>query len=288
VVGKEKPINHATIMFNVSTTHAAFINLDHRKDRLIHMEKELKRAGLTERFDITRLRGMLPAEYTGDRGKVVVMQARTPGAIGCHYSQVKVMQTALLNKQHAFVMEDDLVFCDDFITRLEYMGRFLNTHAWDVMWLGGTFHINPPYWHTGKNIDLLYSNSIGRDAELTDDPRILRTYGAFSTYAYIVNKDSIAKILTMLDSVVHKSMGIDWAFIKLQPDIFTYAFVPGSVKQMDNPSDIGKPDSHGRQAFTYFSGFSKLNHSVDKSRYWWAKRMEDFDPLKFDWKEAKI
>lgn len=270
-------------MFTPENTYIAYINLDHRLDRLLHMEKELGKASIKA----VRQRGMLPQEYRGDESKVAAMRARTPGAIGCHYSQVKVMQTALEKGKHAFVMEDDLVFCDDFPERMLYIEAFLETNPWDIMWLGATFHVNPPYWHTGRNFDLPLTEVRGRDAELTSVPRILRTYGAFCTYAYIVNKDSIAKVLTMLDSIVHLSMGIDWAMINLQPHLFTYAFVPGSIKQMDNPSDIGKP-SGNRKAFTYFSNFSKINGTAEKSKYWWQKKMTDFDPLTFDWKEAKI
>ncbi len=206
------------------------------------------------------------------------MLNRTPGALGCHISQVLVMGAACAELKHAFVMEDDLIFCSDFQKRLTYIDEFTKTHSWDAIWLGATFHVNPPYWHTGKNPDLKGSN-FGRDAELTDDPRMIRTYGAFSTYAYIVNLESIPKILALLDKHVHESMGIDWLFIKIQPQLKTFAFVPGCVKQMDNKSDIGK-------GWTIFSGFAKLNGTKENSAYWWQDRMEDFLPENFNWKEC--
>jgi GR25 family glycosyltransferase involved in LPS biosynthesis len=268
-------------MFTRDNTYAAFVNLDHRKDRLLHMQHQLKKSGIADYFDVQRQRGMLPSEYTGNPDRVSVMRNRTPGAIGCHYSQVRIMNAALQAGKHAFVMEDDLVFCDDFLERLGYTSVFLEHHPWDVLWLGATFHINPPYWHTGRNRELRHTNPLGRDAELTDDPRIIRTYGAFSTYAYIVNHSSLKTVLQLLERLVPQSIGIDWAFIKLQPDLFTYAFVPGSVKQMDNKSDIGS-------GFTYFSNFRKLNGSEANSAYWWQKRMEDFDPKTFNWQEAGL
>lgn len=261
----------------IENLYASYVNLDTRKDRRIHMEHQLGRTGISAE----RLRGMYPREYTGPPEKVAVMQARTPGAIGCHYSQVKIMETALLKGKHAFVMEDDLVFCTDFRKRLEMIDKFTKNHPWDVIWLGGTFHVNPPFWHTGKNPDLPESNWLMRDAELTDDPRMIRTYGCFSTFAYIVNLKSLPNILYLLDKFVHESMGIDWLFIKLQPQLYTYAFVPGCVKQMDNKSDIGN-------GYTIFSNFSKLNGNLEKSRYWWQDTLEKFDPLTFNWAEAKI
>jgi len=104
-----------------------------------------------------------------------------------------------------------------------------------------------------------------------------RTYGAFCTYAYVVNVKSIEKILNLFDEHLHTSIGIDWLFIKLQPQLKCFAFVPGSVKQMDNKSDIGT-------GMTIFSGFSKLNGTVENSRYWYQENMSDFDPNTFEWK----
>lgn len=259
----------------IENLYSSFINLPSRKDRLIHMQAQLKKVGI----EAERIEGMLPHQYKGDKKKVEVMMQRTPGAVGCHFSQVAVMKKALELGKHAFVMEDDLIFCDDFQRRLGYIDRFVLTHPFDLIWLGGTVHINPPYWHTGKNLDLLGATK-GIDAEPTDDPRMIRTYGAFSTYAYIVNVKSIEKILKMLDDIVHESMGIDWAFIKLQPQLLTYMFLPGCVKQMDNPSDIGKPLANGQKAFTHFSHFAKST-----GPYWWQRRMEDFDIRTIKWQK---
>lgn len=241
-------------------SYISFVNLDHRKDRLARMEESLQKLGIAA----VRTPGMLPSEYKGDPSRVRVMRNRTPGAIGCHFSQVKIMTEALNRRKHAFVMEDDLMFCSDFHRRIQHMEKFIETHDWDILWLGGTFHINPPYWHTAS-----------RDAELTDDPRMIRTYGAFCTYAYIVRDTRIEKVLTLLDSWLDKSMGIDWAMIQMQPALCTYAFVPGCTRQYDNQSDIGK-------GITRFSGFAKLGP------YWYQDKMTDFDPTKFDWHEAKV
>jgi GR25 family glycosyltransferase involved in LPS biosynthesis len=259
----------------IENLYASFVNLSHRRDRLVHMQAQLKRVGV----DAVRTPGILPKDLKGDKSRYQVMINRTIGACGCYESQCNVMRDALSRGKHAFVMEDDLVFCDDFQERLKYIDEFTKTHSWDIIWGGATFHVNPPHWHTGKNPDLLGA-TIGRDAELTDDPRMIRTYGCFSTYAYIVNVESIEKILKLLDESVHESMGIDWLFIKLQPQLKTYSFVPGCVKQMDNKSDIGK-------GYTIFSGFAKLNGTIENSKYWWAKRMGEFSPESFNWAEAR-
>jgi GR25 family glycosyltransferase involved in LPS biosynthesis len=261
----------------LNNCYISFVNLDHRKDRLDHMTAELTRIGI----DAVRTRGRMPHEFTDNR-KVEVMRKRTPGAIGCHFSQVKVMQDALKLGKHAFVMEDDLIFCSDFKERISHIERFLDGKEWDVFWLGGTFHVNPPYWHKAGHSHQLRdcSCTLGRDAQVTEDPRVMRTYGAFSTFAYIVNQHSIDKILKLFDKHLHTSIGIDWLFIKLEPQLKTFAFVPGCVKQMDNASDIGI-GQNGKPAITKFSGFAMLGP------YWWQDRMEQFNPETFNWAEAR-
>lgn len=258
----------------LNDSYIGFLNLDSRPDRLNHMEQQLSRIGL----NAIRHRGKTANEYDLNDPKIQVMKNRTPGAIGCHFGQVNIMKTALSQDKHAVVFEDDLIFCNDFTERVKYMSEYLQGVEWDVMWLGGTFH-SPAFWHkVGKSgMPPDCSSQLGKDFDHTSDPRIKRTYGAFCTYAYIVNVKSIEKILNLFDEHLHTSIGIDWLFIKLQPQLKCFAFVPGSVKQMDNKSDIGT-------GMTIFSGFSKLNGTIENSRYWYQENMNDFDSNTFEWK----
>lgn len=249
----------------LENSYISFINLDHRTDRLLLMNEEMKKIGLPA----IRQRGMLPREVIANPEKVKVMKMRTPGAIGCHYSQVEVMKKAMELNQHAFVMEDDLMFCSDFHERMEIVDEFLKYREWDVLWLGGTFHTEPTWHKKGHSPELPGCKcSNHRDVEETSDKHIVRTFGCWSTYAYIVNSKSIEKILKLLDENVHKSMGIDWLFILLEPRLFTYAFVPGMVRQHDSRSDIGN-------GTTYFSHFEKLGP------HWYQDSMKGFDYTDF-------
>lgn len=255
--------------------YISYVNLDHRIDRLNHMVSELDRINLPA----IRQRAFHWKEVAHRDPKYLKMYERTPGAIGCHYSQCEIMRKAKAEDKHAFVMEDDLIFCSDFHERLIYIESFLEKQPdWDVFWLGGTFH-SPAFWHPKGESGMRpnCSANLGKDFDHTDDPRIKRTYGAFCTYAYIVNKNSIDKILNLFEQHIHTSIGIDWLFIKLQPQLKCFAFVPGCVKQMDNQSDIGN-------GVTVFSGFSRLNGTVENSRYWFQDKMEDFNPETFEWK----
>lgn len=237
--------------------YISFVNMDHRKDRLARMRLTLAAAGI----GAVRTRGRPWQEFNALDPRFQVMLKRTPGALGCYHSQMDVMAGAMAQEKHAFVMEDDLIICEDFKKRMELISAFAETHEWDVFWMGGTFHINPPYWHQP------------RDAVVTDDPRFMQTFGAFSTHAYIVNKSSLRRVGRLLGDLMIKSMGIDWSFIQIEPHLKTYAFVPGSIIQYDNKSDIGK-------GYTVFSGFSKLGP------YWYQNKMEDFDPTTYNWHEA--
>jgi hypothetical protein len=78
---------------------------------------------------------------------------------------------------------------------------------------------------------------------------MIRTYGCWGTYAYIINYNSLEKILSLLDENVSTSHAIDWLFIKLQPQLKTYAFNPGMAKQYDGKSDIVE----GIRTFSSFS-----------------------------------
>ncbi len=237
-----------------------FVNLDSRKDRLEHMMLQLASAGLK----VQRQRGLLPDEVVVAPRQVKVMRDRTPGAIGCHYAQREIIKKGAETGRNTLVMEDDLIFCEDLRERMAEAEEFLADKPWDIFWLGATFHVNPPVWH---------KDTLGRDIELTENPRFVKTYGTWCTYAYVVNGDFAARLVHLLDEIVHKSIGIDWAMIQLQPQLQTFAYVPGCVKQMDNKSNIGK-------GMTIFSNFAKLGP------FWWQPRREDFDPTAFNWAEA--
>lgn len=254
--------------------YASFVNLDSRPDRLEKMLVELNRVGLSA----VRTRGKLPIECNMDSTKVAVMRARTPGAIGCHFSQVQVMKDAYAVEKCAMVLEDDLIFCSDFQERLQYISSWVEWHEWDVIWLGATFH-SPAFWHLKGPSKMRpdCSANLGKDCEPTDDARMIRTYGAFSTHAYLVNYESIPKILDLFDKHLQESIGIDWLFIKLQPQLKCFSFVPGCVKQYDNMSNIGN-------GITKWSGFLNLNGADNSSAYVWQDKMNDFNPEGFTWK----
>jgi GR25 family glycosyltransferase involved in LPS biosynthesis len=229
------------------------------------MQKELARIGLDQvkRHPAVNWRNI---DHKEDRFRT--MFNRTPGAIGCYLSQMQVMLDAQDNGQDAVVLEDDLVFCSDFKDRMKIIEQFMDSQEWDVIWLGGTYHRDKPYWH-GLPHNKMLDCPCGLDADYQEEglQHFVRTWGAFSTHAYIVNFKSISKIIIMLQEQMSTSIGIDFSFIRMQPALKTYAFVPGCVKQIDNESDIGT-------GITHFSRFNKLGS------HWWADKMSDYVEIK--------
>ena len=101
-----------------------YINLEHRKDRLSHIEKQMKLLGISGiRFNAIK---------TND------------GAIGCTMSHIKCLEIAKeRNWDSVFICEDDIMFLDidTFKTNLK---RFMESDIdWDVCIVGG--NNGPPF-----------------------------------------------------------------------------------------------------------------------------------------------
>jgi GR25 family glycosyltransferase involved in LPS biosynthesis len=255
----------------LESSYISFCNLDERKDRLVNMTTELNRVGISA----VRQRSFPWKETDYKNPKYRVMYERTPGAIGCHLSQVEVMKTAYEIGMNAIVLEDDIRFCDDFKERMDYITEWTKENEWDIIWLGAAFHVNPPHWHKkgGSSMRPNCSAELGYDVKRTADPRMIRTYGCYNTFAYLVNYKSIKNLLGLLDAHVHESIGIDWLMIRLQPILKCFSFVPGCVYQIDNMSNIG-------------TGMTMWSGHLNNGPYVFQKRMEDFNPETFNWHEA--
>lgn len=239
-----------------------YVNLSTRPDRREHAEEQFARHGLQAR----RFEAYTPDQWNGP-GADVAMMRPTPGAIGCFMSQREVTRTVEGTDRVVAVCEDDVLFCDDLCDRLQYIEE--NFHKpWDVFWLGSTYHVNPPVWHT---------KDLGRDFCQTDVKHIHRAYGLWGTYAYLVNGRSVSRIMELFQRDLPKARGIDDLYIMLEPEINSYCFTPGMAFQIDGKTNIGV----GGDGMTIFSNFHKLGPYV------FTKRLEDFDYDSFNWAEGK-
>lgn len=244
--------------------YIGYVNLAHREDRRTHMEAELSRVGL----EAVRHEGINTKGSEWNRHPYEVMYKRTSGAIGCMLSQMEVMKAAYEHGKGAMVLEDDLVFATDIKERLDYIENFVNTKEpeADIIFLGGTVHLNPAWWHTKEHEPILRelcNCKLERDFDYIGDERMIRVYGMFSTHAYIIPYERIQFILSILEATMSYSIGIDFSLIVHQTKLDCFAYLPGSVKQIDNMSDIGN-------GMTIFSSFSMLGS------HWFQDNMNDY------------
>ena len=208
------------------------------------------------------------------------MRLNGNGTVGCTVSHLSILNNCVYKGVDAFVMEDDLTFATDTVQRLDKVEKFLNENEWDIFFLGGTYHVNPAVWHirneNGHIHPEMYNCNchLNRDAERTENPRIIRTYGCWCTYAYIINKDSIQKVLDLSYEYMDNTYALDQCWLKIQPMLKCYAYLPAVAKQYDAVSDV-------QGDFHQFSNFSRLGG------YWWQDLEAHFDPSNFEWNEAK-
>jgi glycosyl transferase family 25 len=190
-------------------TNAFYINLEHRKDRKEHVEREMKTMGIpVERFDAIKM---------------------SIGAIGCSMSHLQVLQNALNNNSdHVLIVEDDIQFLEPEIFKTNF-NRFLEKHGnnWDVILLAG--------------------NNVG-PYELVDETCI-KVSSCQTTTGYLVNGHYIKKLLknfkTGLDNFITNPTqpylyAIDQFWFSLQKTDNWYLIIPPTVFQRENYSDIEK------------------------------------------------
>jgi len=248
-----------------------YINLASRPDRDKHACAEFAKVGI----HATRFNAYTPDEWQGSSSTVQRMRDRTPGAIGCYQSQMELIDQAYRSGKVTAVCEDDVCFCNDLQLRLDYIERAVANLDWDIFYLGATFHVPGQWYHNKDCSDWGGTGKIGVDVSPTSNPRILRTYGIWGTYAYLVNPVNAAGVHGLFRKNIHRADGIDHLAIILGPAIRSYCFVPGCAWQYDNESNIGN-------GVTRFSGFKKLGPYV------WADQMSEFNPEKYCWKTGKV
>lgn len=190
----------------LNTIPVIYINLINRPDRKEHVEKELKKIGVTDavRFNAVKLEN---------------------GALGCSMSHLKCIEYAKKNNfDYIFVCEDDIEFLDPelFLTQLN---RFLDTHKnWDMTLVAGNNML--PY--------------------LSVDDCCIKIFNCQTTTGYIVQKHYYDKLINNYKSGIEKLMRnpdaneykIDKYWFSLQRSDNWYLIIPLTVVQREDYSDI--------------------------------------------------
>lgn len=176
-----------------------------------------------------------------------------PGNIGCLTSHYDLLKNHT-NSKILGIFEDDVQLSDDFLERMNYIENNFNLD-WDIFFLSSFYHLND---------DNQKWNPEG-DFEFTNIKYIHRVYGSFCTHAYLVNPNSIEKILSLMEDNIHKSFAIDHLYILIQPELNCFSFTPGMATQILGKSDIdnGIKDQ------------SKFEKIVGK--HYFVNKLEDFN-----------
>jgi len=195
---------------NISDIENCFyINLKHRVDRKMRVEKELATIGIKNptRFNAVKLDN---------------------GAVGCSMSHLKCIQIAKENDfSHVLVCEDDIQFLDPNVFKKQINNFLMKHDNWDVILLAG--NNTPPY--------------------INVDDCCIRVLQCQTTTGYIVKQHYYDTLIENYKKGIHqlirepynhKIYAIDKYWFQLQKKDKWFLITPLTVVQREDYSDIEK------------------------------------------------
>lgn len=146
-------------------THVFLINLDRREDRLQFITKQLNKVGIqAERISAVDGNQLDPDPKIGNGWN-------HKGVAGCALSHRKVIEIAKDKGYSNFlVIEDDTVFCDDFLNKIDlYMSQV--PLDWDMLYFGGNHlgQLRPQNVNVGRCTHTLTTNCYVMQSSMYDD-----------------------------------------------------------------------------------------------------------------------
>ena len=190
--------------------HTLFINLEHRPDRLEHVQSEFKKLGIV-----------------GERINAVKSKV---GGIGCTLSHIRCLEEAKKRGyEHVFICEDDITFTNPELFK-QQLQKFWNNGdiQWDVLIIGG--NVVPPFHKIGDYC--------------------ARVFNCQTTTGYIIKKGMYDVFLENFKESAQMQMknpgqpgvsnpyALDIYWKQLQPQYFWYIITPMTVTQYENYSEI--------------------------------------------------
>jgi len=197
--------------------HTIYINLEHRKDRLAHVQQELAKIGVPNGG--TRFNAVKTAN----------------GAIGCTISHIKCLEQAKAqNLSQVFICEDDICFKDPELL-LQNAAQFnaVFGDAYDVLLIGG--NNLPPYKQFG-NFCAQITN-----CQTTTGYIVKQHY-----YDTLINnfREGLKKLIENPTNKCEFAIDIYWK--RLQTSNRWYIVLPLTVHQLEGYSDIEERDTDYR------------------------------------------
>lgn len=187
-----------------------FINLNHRVDRLCHIENVLKNL----KFKKNKIK-KIEAEYVQENG-----------SLGCAISHVKTLNEFIKsNKNNCLILEDDFNYFDIDLFNKSIDFFFKLNIEWDIIQLASN--------------TIRYSN--------TDHDYLIKIEESQTTSAYLLNRKFASKLKRCFyESVVNLKNEfkieycIDQNWKKIQSSSLWFCFDPKLGYQIDGYSDIEK------------------------------------------------
>jgi len=197
--------------------HTIYINLEHRKDRLAHVQHELAKLGVPN---------------NGVRFNAV---KTANGAIGCTISHIKCLEQAKAqNLPQVFICEDDICFKDPKLL-LQNTAQFnaIFGDAYDVLIIGG--NNLPPYKQFGD-----FCAQIS-NCQTTTGYIVKQHY-----YDTLIDnfREGLKKL--MENPTNKREFAIDIYWKRLQTSDRWYIVLPLTVHQLEGYSDIEERDTDYR------------------------------------------
>jgi GR25 family glycosyltransferase involved in LPS biosynthesis len=196
------------------------INLPERKDRWQQCEGEFKKHNI----NVVR--------YDGKRGQQT--GRLTPGEVGLILTNIQILQEAVANNyEKILIMEDDVVFVDDFNKKFEEKIGFLPNN-WGTIHLGGNHHFHMGKFKCiSKEIDF----ELDRNNYKQLDYEICKTCWSQTTHAVGIHKSMYQLLLANFLSFTNQ-LDIVYCALQRSQQFETYAFIPSLVLQRASFSDI--------------------------------------------------
>ena len=187
--------------------HTLFINLEHRKDRLEHVNSEFKKM-----------------EIDAERVNAIKMNT---GAVGCTMSHIKCLELAKQRDyEYVFICEDDITFRNPELFKRNLQRFYENDDInWDLLIIGG--------------------NNVPPFQQVTD--YCARVFYCQTTTGYVVKKHYYDTLLKNFRESANGLMrepnnpstyALDMYWKRLQLQDFWYMITPPTVTQYESYSDI--------------------------------------------------
>lgn len=209
------------------------INLDSRQDRWQKCLEQFEKYNITnyERVSASKFTELKDINQEYIKNLSVKKWKRKPsyllGSYGCRDSHLSILKKYTTNdinftNQNILILEDDFVFCENFLQELEkIITAFKTLNNWEnykMLYLGST-----------KNKNTIITN--------TNIPTIKNVSNIYTTHSYIINSNFIKEYFEFCNNDFNE---IDVSYTKLQlkynKDI--YAIIPSIITQREDFSNI--------------------------------------------------